>query len=255
MKSCPYPLLCDIEHLNVQYDNHSALLDISVSIPSGKLVAICGPNGAGKSTLLKTLLGLIRKQSGKVQFIETIHPGYMPQRQNIDWDFPITVFELVLMGSYHRMRRRLWITKEEKNTAHQLLARVGLSEYADRQISQLSGGQQGRAFLARALMLDAPAYFLDEPFAGIDLASSQVILSILQTLRDEGKSIVVVHHDLACIRQYFDWALLMNRRLITSGPVGDVLTESWLQIAYGTAQGLFDEVTQLGDHYREGALK
>ncbi len=246
-------MLCNVQHLYVQYERTSALIDLTVSIPSGQLVAICGPNGAGKSTFLKTLLGLIPKQSGSIHFVTMGRHGYMPQRQNIEWDFPITVLELVLMGSYERMRRRLWITKEEKDHARQTLMQVGLEDYAHRQISQLSGGQQGRAFLARALMVRADTYFLDEPFAGIDLASSQLILSILEELRNQGKTIVVVHHDLAAIKRHFDWAILLNRRLITSGPVEEVLTGAWLQLAYGNAQFLFDAAMHLDDTYRQGA--
>jgi manganese/zinc/iron transport system ATP- binding protein len=244
--------VCEISQLTVNYEQASALWDVSVQLPANQLIAICGPNGAGKSTFLKALLGLVPISSGAISFEKNLAIGYMPQRQNIDWDFPITVLELVLMGSYGRVGLFSRISKDEKKKAFSALEKVGLNELAHRQISELSGGQQGRAFLARALMQEADIYFLDEPFAGIDVVSTQVIASILQELKDQGKTVVVVHHDLKFIQQLFDWGVLLNRRLVDAGPICQVLCEKNIQLAFGKENLLFDEATALSKKTIEG---
>lgn len=240
-----------IQQLSVNYEKTPALWDISLEIPCGKLTAIIGPNGAGKSTLLKAALGLIKPLSGKVSFFG--HPlkevrnkvAYVPQRESVDWDFPITVFDLVLMGRFGQKRVFSKANKKDKEDAKKVLLEVGLEAYSHRQISQLSGGQQQRAFFARALIQEADIFLMDEPFAGIDAASAKTIVSILQKLRDQGKTLLIVHHDLSAIPQIFDWAVLVNLRLVGCGPVEQVFTPEMLQKTYGVQNVLFGEAAKL----------
>lgn len=243
---------CVITNLTVNYERTSALWEITTTLPKGKLIAVCGPNGAGKSTLMKAVLGLIPSVCGEVDFLHESRIGYMAQSQTVDWDFPLTLFELVLMGCYGRTHFLSRIGNHEKKKAQQAIKRVGLEGLEKRQISQLSCGQQNRAFLARALMQQAQIYFLDEPLAGIDAASSQVILQILRELKEEGKTVVVVHHDLGEIKTHFDWAVLINRRLVKAGLVDEVLTEQTIKQAYGQENLLFDQASQLTEESAKG---
>lgn len=229
----------EVEHLTVAYHQKPVLKDVSFAVPEGKLIAIVGPNGAGKSTLLKSILNLVPKTAGKVRlFGETYRRarhrvGYVPQRESVDWDFPTNALDVVLMGRYGHIG---WIkrpSKHDKAIAMNCLEKVGMADYANRQINQLSGGQQQRVFLARALAQDAELYFMDEPFAGVDAATESAILNIMKTLNAEGKTVVVVHHDLQTVADYFDWVLLLNVRKVALGPINETFTHDNLQKTYG----------------------
>src|SRR3984957_11577181 len=247
-----------IHQLSVNYEKTPVLWDISLEIPRGKLVAIVGPNGAGKNTLLKTALGLIKPIAGSVSFfgepLKNVRKrvAYVPQRESVDWDFPLTVFDLVLMGRYGK--RGIWgrPSRQDRLDVSLYLARVGLESFAPRQISQLSGGQQQRAFLARALIQDADLYFMDEPFSGIDIASSKTIISILQGLRDRGKTLFVVHHDLGSIAEIFDWVILLNMRLVGYGAIQEIFTQEMIKKTYGKESLLLDEATRLSQEKIRG---
>lgn len=250
--------IVEVKHLTVNYDKTPVLWDISLSIPSGVLVGIVGPNGAGKSTFIKAALGLVKPMSGKVEFLG--HPlkkvrqkiAYVPQRESVDWDFPVTVRELVVMGRYGRLGLFHSPREADWAAADHYLGLVGMSGYADRQISQLSGGQQQRAFLARALLQEADVYFMDEPFTGIDLATETVIVQLLRQLRDKGKTVFVVHHDLNTVESYFDWVILLNMRLIAYGPIQEFFTSHYLNATYGKSYALFDEALRLSQQKRTG---
>jgi manganese/zinc/iron transport system ATP- binding protein len=202
-------------------------------------MAIVGPNGAGKTTLIKAILGLIKPAAGQVliygkPYVEQRRlVGYVPQRGSVDWDFPTSVLDVVTMGMYSSLGWFKRPGKAERQSALEALAKVGMADYAGRQISQLSGGQQQRVFLARALVQDAQIYFMDEPFQGVDATTERAIIALLRELRKAGKTVVVVHHDLQTVPEYFDWALLLNVRRIASGPVEEIFTEENLRIAYG----------------------
>lgn len=231
----------EVHDLTVTYDEKPVLWDIELEIPHERLVAIVGPNGAGKTTLLKSILGLIKPISGQVVFYtkngEQIKKlknkvGYVPQSESVDWDFPATVFDVVLMGRYGHIG---WIkrpTKKDKELTNEIIKKVGMEEFSDRQISQLSGGQQQRVFLARALVQDADIYFMDEPLKGVDIKTEKVIIDLLKELQKQGKTVIVVHHDLQTVPEYFDWVTLINKQIITNGPVKEVFTEENLSIAY-----------------------
>ncbi len=240
--------------LSVNYDKTPVLWDITFEIPAGHLVGIVGPNGAGKSTLIKASLGLVKPISGKIEFfglpLKNVRKriAYVPQRQSVDWDFPITVRDLVLMGRYGRLGILRWPRKADWAAADHYLEMVGMKSFSDRQISQLSGGQQQRVFIARALLQEADIYFMDEPFAGIDLASEKVIINILGKLKTEGKTVFVVHHDLNTVESYFDWAILLNMHLIASGPVNEVFNTENLHATYGKSFSLFDEALKLSQN-------
>ncbi|MEC7839856.1 MAG: ABC transporter ATP-binding protein [Chlamydiota bacterium] len=247
-----------VNQLSVNYDKTPVLWDISLEVPRGKLVGIIGPNGAGKSTFIKTALGLIRPISGKIEYfgrsLKDVRKeiAYVPQRETVDWDFPITVRNLVLMGRYGQLGMLRWPRKADLAAAEHYLDMVGMLSFADRQISQLSGGQQQRVFIARALLQEAEVYFLDEPFAGIDLASEKVIIGILKKLRDQGKTVFVVHHDLNTAETYFDWAILLNMRLVKCGPIDEVFTPKLLNTTYGKSYALFDEAVKLSQQKTKG---
>jgi manganese/zinc/iron transport system ATP- binding protein len=225
--------------LSVLYDQTAALWDINLTVPSGKLVGIIGPNGSGKTTFIKSALGLISPIKGKIEFfglpLKKVRRriAYVPQRQSVDWDFPITVKELVLMGHYGRLGLLRWHTRQDFEEAQKYLEMVDLAKYADRQIGQLSGGQQQRAFIARALMQEPDIYFMDEPFAGIDATSEKAIMSLLHDLKNKGKTVFVVHHDLDAVRNEFDWIIMLNKRLIACGSVAEKLTPETLQQTFG----------------------
>jgi len=232
-------LAVHVEDLTVAYDARPVLWDVDFDVPPGVMAAIVGPNGAGKSTLVKAVLGLVRPTAGHV----TIHGrpyaqqrrrvGYVPQRTSVDWDFPTTVAGAVGMGLYGELGWLRRPGRRETERAREALAMVGMQDYAGRQISQLSGGQQQRVFLARALVQDADIYFLDEPMAGVDAPTERAIVELLKELRDAGRTMVVVHHDLSTVRDYFDWLVVLNVRVIAQGPVARVHTAANLRRAYG----------------------
>ena len=236
----PSPAL-DVQGCTVAYNDTPVLWDVAFSVPRGTVTGVLGPNGAGKTTLLKAVLGLVPMASGRVQVFGDTYAhqqsrvGYVPQRGSVDWDFPTTVLDVVLMGLYGDLGwfRRPGAAEHEK--ARTALRDVGMLDYADRQISQLSGGQQQRVFLARALVQDADLYLMDEPLQGVDATTERTIMRLLHDLRDAGKSVVVVHHDLATVTDYFDRVLLLNVRAIASGPVAATFTDSNVHAAYGTS--------------------
>jgi manganese/zinc/iron transport system ATP- binding protein len=249
-----------VNQLTVNYGKTPVLWDISLKIPQGKLVGIVGPNGAGKSTFIKAALGLIPHLSGNVEFfgqpLEKVRQrvAYVPQRETVDWDFPITVRDLVLMGRYGKLGLFRRPRQADWAEADHYLEMLGMTPYRDRQISQLSGGQQQRTFIARALLQEADIYFMDEPFAGIDLASETVIMNILRQLRDKGKTLFIVHHDLNTVESYFDWVIMLNMRLIACDKVSLSFTPETLNAAYGKNYALFDEALRLSQHKSSGLL-
>jgi len=249
------PAIC-VQQLNVNYDKTPVLWDISLQIPQGVLVGIIGPNGAGKSTLIKAALGLVKPISGKVEFFSQSlkdvrqRVGYVPQRESVDWDFPITVRELVLMGRYGHLGLFKRPREADRKAVEHYLEAVGMADYAERQISQLSGGQQQRVFLARALAQEADLYFMDEPFAGVDLGTEAVIIDLLKKLRAMGKTVFVVHHDLSTVENYFDWVIMLNMRLIACGEMSKAYTPESLNSTYGKSYELFDEALKLSQKTR-----
>lgn len=228
-----------IRGMTVSYGQKPVVFSVDATFPQGSMTAIIGPNGAGKSTLLKAALGILRPLSGVV----TIHGrplrdqrgriAYVPQRASVDWDFPTTVLDVVLMGLSRELGLLRFLRPRHRQKALDCLDRVGMRDFADRQIGQLSGGQQQRVFLARALAQEAELYLLDEPFAGVDAATESAIIAVLKTLRQSGKTVVAVHHDLSTVPDYFDRVLILNTRKIAEGSVAEAFTEANLQSAYG----------------------
>jgi manganese/zinc/iron transport system ATP- binding protein len=237
----------EVHDVTVAYHRKPVLWDIDVSLPVGKLIAIVGPNGAGKSTLLKAALGLVPLASGHIEIFgrSLKHArrlvGYVPQRETVDWDFPVNALDVVLMGRYGRLG---WIKRpsaQDREIALESLRKVGMQDFASRQISKLSGGQQQRVFLARALAQDATLYFMDEPFAGVDAATEKAIVDVLRELRSAGRTVVAVHHDLQTVPEYFDHVVLLNMRLVAAGPVSTTFTRANLQKTYGGRLTILDE--------------
>ncbi|MGN1402074.1 MAG: metal ABC transporter ATP-binding protein [Bacillus sp. (in: firmicutes)] len=228
-----------VENLSVAYHKKTVLKQVGFSIPEGKLIGIIGPNGAGKSTLIKSILGLMPLLSGTVEIFGESYlsqrrkVGYVPQKESVDWDFPTNALDVVLMGRYGKIGWFKRPAQKDKDMAYECLEKVGMSAFADRQISQLSGGQQQRVFLARALAQQADLYFMDEPFAGVDAATEKAIISLLGGLKKEGKTVLVVHHDLNTVKEYFDWVIMLNETVIDIGPTGDVFRAEVLQRTYG----------------------
>lgn len=231
--------ILDVHDVTVAYHRRPVLWDIDLELDKPSLVGIIGPNGAGKSTLIKAILGLVPMASGAISaFGESVAKvrgriGYVPQRESVDWEFPISVLDLVLMGTYGQLG---WFRRpgsKERDWARECLEKVGLSQLEHQQIGQLSGGQQQRSFLARALAQRSDLYFMDEPMAGVDAATEHTIFSLLRELRDEGKTVVVVHHDLRTVEKYFDHLVLLNMRIVASGPTSEVFTQENLQKTYG----------------------
>jgi manganese/zinc/iron transport system ATP- binding protein len=240
----------EVEDLTVAYDAKPVLWDIDLKIPKGQLMAVVGPNGAGKTTLIKAMLGLLKPVTGAVRFLDgsgDVHGlknriGYVPQSGSVDWDFPATVQDVVLMGCYGKLG---WIRRPRKadmELTKQTLQKVGMQDYATRQISQLSGGQQQRVFLARALAQEAEVYFMDEPFKGVDAQTERAIVALLKDLKEQGKTVVVVHHDLQTVPDYFDWVTLINLRVVASGPVKEVFHEENLKKTYHSSGALLRSV-------------
>ena len=248
----------EIHDLTVSYDKKPVLWGIDLSIPQGSLCGIIGPNGAGKSTLIKAIMDLADMNSGYVKLFDQSlddvrkRVSYVPQRESVDWDFPASVLDVVLMGRYANLGLFKNPRKADKEAAMKALEMVGMDKFSKRQISQLSGGQQQRVFLARALTQNADIYFLDEPFAGVDAATEKAIFQILQDLSKEGKTIVVVHHDLQSVETYFEWVILLNLRLVASGPTKDVFTPALLEETYG---GKLTLLTEVGELVQKGEFK
>jgi manganese/zinc/iron transport system ATP- binding protein len=239
-----------IHDLTVAYHRKPVLWDIELNIPEGKLVGIVGPNGAGKSTLLKACLDLIPLTSGWAHvygkpYRKNRHRvAYVPQRESVDWDFPVNALDVVAMGAYRRLGWFHRVSKAETERAMDALEQVGIGHLALRQISQLSGGQQQRVFLARALMQDADLYLMDEPFAAVDAATEEAIVELLRKLSDRGKTCLVVHHDLATVTTYFDWLVLINMRVVADGPAAETFTRENLQKTYGGKLNLLEKAAE-----------
>lgn len=242
----------EAEGLTVNYDKTSVLWDVSFQIPKGVIVGLLGPNGAGKSTLLKAALQLIKPLSGKI--VTTGSVAYVPQRETVDWDFPITAEEAVLMGRYGKLGLFGRLKRADKEAGLAALAQVGLNGYEHRQISQFSGGQRQRLFIARALVQNADLLLLDEPFAGVDLATEKAIMAILRKQQSLGKTILIVHHGLQSVKEYFDWALLLKTRLYGCGAVDKVFTREGIVKAFGKDQSLFSEAADLSAKSISGHL-
>lgn len=244
--------------LSVNYGNVPALWDVSLSVPSGVVAGIIGPNGAGKSTLIKTALNLVSPLSGNVKFfgqpLSKVRQriAYVPQRESVDWDFPITVRDLVLMGRYGQLGLFRRPRKADYAAVNEYLEKMGISQFSNRQISQLSGGQQQRVFLARALIQEADLYLMDEPFVGVDLATRAVIMNLLHQLREKGKTVFVVHHELDSVDAYFDWIIMLNIRLVASGPTKKTFTAETLKACYGKSYALFDEALKISRNIESG---
>lgn len=247
-----------VDQLSVNFDKTPVLWDIHCEIPEGKLVGIIGPNGAGKSTFLKTLLEMTPSLSGKIEFFGSSYKkmrhrvAYVPQRSSVDWDFPITAFEVVLMGRYGKLGLFKRPKAADKRAAEIALDMVGMLPFAQRQISQLSGGQQQRLFIARALLQDADLYLMDEPFAGVDMATEKAIIALMDQLKQKGRTLLVVHHDLSTVNSYFDWVIMLNTCLIASGPVSEVFNTETIMRTYGRSNPLLDEVAKLTQNKTSG---
>lgn len=233
----------EIKHLNVSYYDHLVLNDINLNIPKGVMCAISGPNGAGKTTLVKSILNFIPHLTGSIKINgkdlkkEIDNISYVPQKESVNWQFPTTVSDVVLMGTYRELGWFKRPGKTQKDKANQAMKQLGILDLANKEIASLSGGQQQRVFLARMLCQDADIIFLDEPLVGIDKKSEQIIMNILNQLKEEGKTIIVVHHDLATIEKYFDYLVLVNHKIVTSGYVKDIFTQDNINQAYGEFNG------------------
>lgn len=245
----------EVHDLTVAYRKKPVLWNIDFELPESKIIGLIGPNGAGKSTLIKAIMGLLPTVSGFVKIYgkpikeARKRVGYVPQRESVDWDFPTSAFDVVLMGRYGNLSLFQRPTKADKEIAYESLKKVGMEEYADRQISQLSGGQQQRIFLARSLTQNADVYLMDEPFVGVDASTEKAIINLLKELKDRGKTVVVVHHDLHTVREYFDWVLLLNMRLVKIGPTKEIFTDENLKLTYGGKLNLLSEMAEkVGEH-------
>jgi manganese/zinc/iron transport system ATP- binding protein len=243
--------IVELHDLTVSYHRKPVLWDIDLTLPPAAIIGIIGPNGAGKSTLLKAMMGLVELSSVYVKMFDQdldqvrSRVSYVPQKESVDWDFPASVLDVVLMGRYGKLGLFTRPRKADKEVAMECLRQVDMIDYAKRQISQLSGGQQQRVFLARALAQEADLYFMDEPFAGVDAATEKAIIYLMKTMSTQGKTVIVVHHDLQSAQEYFDWAVLLNLRLIANGPVDQVMTRELLQETYGGKLTLLAEVGDL----------
>ncbi len=246
----------NIHELTVSYGVNLALWNVSTQIPARQISGIIGPNGAGKSTLLKAILRMVPTLAGEIEVASgTEHGvtrcqglaseiGYVPQCNCVDWDFPITVLELVLMGTYGRLKWFQRPGQKEREDALAALLEVQMQDFADRQIGELSGGQQKRVFLARAFVQQASIYLLDEPFAGVDATTEKIIMDILYGLRDNGKTVALVHHDLTTVNSYFDHIILLNKKLVASGPTQSTYTSENVQAAYGVSSMQIGDVSR-----------
>jgi manganese/zinc/iron transport system ATP- binding protein len=251
----------EVHDLTVAYHTQPVLWDVDLALPPGRLIAIVGPNGAGKTTLLKAILGLVRPLTGWVKIYGAPYDqrrswvGYVPQRESVDWDFPTTVMDVVLMGMYGRVGWFRRPTRQHRQTALSCLEQVGIGPLAARQISQLSGGQQQRVFLARALAQEARLYLMDEPFAGVDATTERAIVALLKDLRAQGRTVVAVHHDLQTVGEYFDYVVLLNLRLVAAGPIESVFTSENLHRTYGGRLTILSQAAEqlLGRKRRDDA--
>ncbi len=237
--------------LSVAYGRKMVLWDVDFAVPRGSVTAVVGPNGAGKSTLLKASMGLVPISAGEVRFFGGVFAkarhrvAYVPQRESVDWDFPVSALDVVAMGLYRRIGWFLPVRGTHRERALGALERVGMADYAGRQISELSGGQQQRVFLARALVQDAELYLMDEPFASVDAATERAIVDLLHEIRDRGRTVVCVHHDLQTVRGYFDRVVLLNMRVVAAGPVAEVFDADHLRKTYGNQLAVLSDAVEV----------
>ena len=241
----------ETHNLTVIYNKKPAIWNIDFTLPAGKIIGVMGPNGSGKSTLLKAIMGIIEPNIGYAKIFDKDlddvreRVSYVPQRQSVDWDFPASVWDVVAMGRYARKGMLKRLSAEDKSIIEESLEKVNMTAFAQRQISQLSGGQQQRVFLARALAQQADIYFMDEPFVGVDAATEEAIINLLKSMRDQGKTLIVVHHDLHTAQDYFEWLVLLNTRLVRVGPVEDVFNQETLTETYGGTLTTLSKVASL----------
>lgn len=239
-----------VRDLTVAWYRKPVIWDVGFDVLPGQLVGVVGPNGAGKSTLLKAIMDLVPKASGRIEIFGQSYKrsrhrvGYVPQRESVDWDFPISVLDVVTMGLYGKIGWCMPVRRRHRAAAMDALERVGIGELAGRQISQLSGGQQQRTFLARALVQDADLYLMDEPFAAVDAATEKAIVQILREMKQAGRTAIVIHHDLHTVPEYFDSVVLLNMRVVATGPTETVFTRENLEKTYGGRLTLLDEATE-----------
>lgn len=247
MKKCAI----EVHNLTTTYGNAPVLWDIDFELPAGNIIGVIGPNGSGKTTLLKTIMGLLEPASGYVKIFDKSleemreRIAYVPQRESVDWDFPASVYDVVMMGRYRRNNLFRRTTKTDIEIVKESIEKVGLTEYKNRQISQLSGGQQQRVFIARALAQKADVYLMDEPFVGVDASTENAILTLLKEMKEQGKTVLIIHHDLQTVSDYFDYLVLLNTRLIAKGTPQEVLTTENLTNAYGGQLTLLAKVANL----------
>jgi manganese/zinc/iron transport system ATP- binding protein len=250
----PETIPLSVRDLTVAWHRKPVLWDVGFDIPPGSLAGIVGPNGAGKSTLIKAVMDLVPKASGRVRVFgkpfrrNRQRVGYVPQRETVDWDFPVDVLDVVTMGLYRKIGWCRPVSRAHREAAREALERVGIADLARRQISQLSGGQQQRTFLARALVQDADLYLMDEPFASVDAATERAIVELLREMKAQGKTAAVIHHDLQTVPEYFDYVILLNMRIVAHGPVEEVFTPENLHKTYGGRLTLLDEVGEAMRH-------
>ncbi len=248
----------EVHDLTVSYDKKPVLWGVDLKLPEGIIAGIVGPNGAGKSTLIKTIMNLVTPNSGFVRIFNQPlsrvrkRVSYVPQKESVDWDFPATVLDVVLMGRYSKLGLFRRPRKADREAALHALEQMDMLAFKNRQIAQLSGGQQQRVFLARALTQEADIYFMDEPFAGIDASTEKAIIQIMKKLANEGKTLVVVQHDLQSVSNYFDWVILLNLRLVACGPTKEVFTNELLEETYG---GKLTLLTEVGELIKTGEYK
>jgi len=244
------PIL-EVHDLTVSYDQQPVLWNVDLSLPAGQLIGILGPNGAGKSTLIKSIMGLIPPTSGYIKIFNKAlqevrtRISYVPQRESVDWNFPASVLDVVVMGTYGKLGLFRRPGKKEVQIAQEALEQVGMTAFVTRQISELSGGQQQRVFIARALAQQADLYLMDEPFAGVDMATETAIFQLLQDMARTGKTVLVVHHDIHSAMNFFEWVIMLNLHLVASGPKDQVMTEELLRKTYGGKLNLLTQVTDL----------
>ena len=241
----------ETHNLTVSYNRRPVLWNIDFKLPTANIIGIIGPNGSGKTTLLKAIMGLVNTSSGYVKLFDQPldqvreRISYVPQRESVDWDFPASVMDIVLMGRYRKNNLMRSLSKADKDIAAEALEKVNMLQFSNRQISQLSGGQQQRVFIARSLAQGADLYIMDEPFVGVDAATEEAILLLLSDMKKQGKTVVVVHHDLQTAKAYFDWMVLLNTRLVAVGPKEDIFNEELLQEAYGGKLNVLSKVGEL----------
>lgn len=241
----------ETHNLTVSYNRRPVLWNVDFNLPAGQIIGIIGPNGSGKTTLLKAIMGLVKSSSGYVKIFEQDldkvrdRVSYVPQRESVDWDFPASVMDVVLMGRYKSDNLFKRISQKDKDLAAEALEKVNMLEYSNRQINQLSGGQQQRVFIARSLAQGADLYIMDEPFVGVDAATEEAILKLFSEMKEQGKTVIVVHHDLQTAKAYFDWIVLLNTRMVAAGPKDEIFNEALLQEAYGGKLNVLSKVGEL----------